>query len=225
MGSGDHARARGIEGQVMREGEKGWWVGSELVQHCTKRLMMHLGILVEPIEGRRVLAEHTFHKSYTAEYFFGGTVSLVKPPEGIRKFLSLSQPFRGHRGCFSAEVGTCAASFRFSSRTLVHASLENKNLLVYVKLKTILFNYTKRMSTNGVVTIDLIFLAKFRPAKTCIYDTLSLRNSAGVFHKINIDGCESQQREDAGEPTLPDCEGFLLRIGYGPMRIFGREYN
>lgn len=68
MGSGDHARVRGIEGQVMREGEKGWEVGvgrgyctgciiSELVHHCTKRLMMHLGILVEPIEGRRVLAE------------------------------------------------------------------------------------------------------------------------------------------------------------------------
>ena len=30
---------------------------SELVQHCTKRLMMHLGILVEPIERRRVLGE------------------------------------------------------------------------------------------------------------------------------------------------------------------------
>lgn len=67
MESGDHARVRGIEGQVMREGEKEGrggeevyctgCIASDLVQHCTKRLMMHLGILVEPIERRRVLAE------------------------------------------------------------------------------------------------------------------------------------------------------------------------
>lgn len=65
MKSRDHARVRGIEGQVKEE-EKVWRVrsgyctgciASDLVQHCTKRLMMHLGILVEPIEWRRVLAE------------------------------------------------------------------------------------------------------------------------------------------------------------------------
>lgn len=87
MGSGDRVRARGIEGQVMREREreergKGWRMGrgccagcsvSKLVQHCTKRLMMHLGILVEPIERRRVLAERLtlalrpVH-SYSAEF-------------------------------------------------------------------------------------------------------------------------------------------------------------
>lgn len=41
------------------------------------------------------------------------------------------------------------------------------------------------------VVIDLIFLAEFRPVKTCIHDTLSLRNAAGIFREINIDGFKS----------------------------------
>lgn len=40
------------------------------------------------------------------------------------------------------------------------------------------------------VVIDLIFLAEFHPAKTCIYDTLSLWNAVSIFCEINIDGFE-----------------------------------
>ncbi|KYN34505.1 hypothetical protein ALC56_10992, partial [Trachymyrmex septentrionalis] len=135
---------------------------SELVQHCTKRLMMHLGILVEPIERRRVLGErltlalravHSYSAGQVSslkvatKYFFGGTVSLARPPKGIRKFLLLrvEPTFSGPSGMFMDEY----------------------------------------------VLIDLIFLAEFHPAKTCIYDTLFLWNAAGIFHEINIDGFES----------------------------------
>ncbi|EGI58871.1 hypothetical protein G5I_12987 [Acromyrmex echinatior] len=236
MRSGDYARTRGIEGQVIREKEKEKetereigrgccmdCIVSELVQHCTKRLMMHLGILVEPIERWRVLGErltlalravHSYSAGQVSslkvatKYFFSGTVSLARPPKGIRKFLLLrvEPTFSGPSGMFhSAEVETCAASFRFSPRSLVHALMDE------------------------YVVIDLIFLAEFHPAKTCIYDTLSLWNAAGIFREINIDGFESTDthdklvaeisREDAGEPTLLDREGFLFHIGYGPMYL------
>lgn len=74
MKSGDYVCARGIEGQVTREGKRekkgrkkkrckgrkklAMWeeiavqvaAVSELVQCCIKRLMMHLGLLVKLIE-------------------------------------------------------------------------------------------------------------------------------------------------------------------------------
>jgi len=60
--SGNHARERGIEGQMMREMEEVWerWEEvSELVQRYTEWLMMHLGILVKPMRRWRVLSERS----------------------------------------------------------------------------------------------------------------------------------------------------------------------
>ncbi|KYN18475.1 hypothetical protein ALC57_09155, partial [Trachymyrmex cornetzi] len=152
---------------------------SELVQHCTKRLMMHLGILVEPIERRRVLGErltlalravHSYSAGQVSslkvatKYFFGGTVSLARPPEGIRKFLLLrvEPTFSGPSGMFMDEY----------------------------------------------VVIDLIFLAEFHPVKTCIYDTLSLRNAAGIFREINIDGFESTDTHGRMSSPLRPASGL-----------------